>query len=307
MSASDRRVEVILELITRLARRDLEAPAPAASRGDDVDAILVGLRMLGEELALQRGALDESRRTVLQAGKMASVGTLVAMLSHELNNPLSAILLASEGLVRDAEDGEKVRARGEVIRANARRCAELVRAVLAFSHAAPPDRERIDLGELIARVRPLAEFCASRRGVWLKFDLEERLPPLLASATQLDSVILNLVVNACDASPEGAAVRIAATASLRGGAAGIRISVRDDGKGMTPEVLARAFEPFYTTKPVGVGTGLGLSLAKQIVDGLGGSLQLASSPGLGTIATAWLPAAPSLGRRTPLPPRDGQG
>jgi PAS domain S-box-containing protein len=230
------------------------------------------------------------RESLVQSEKMAAVGTLVAGLSHELNNPLGIILGFAQGLMRRATLDDNSRMAVSSIERQAQRCAQLVRALLDFSRKKVPVRERVTVSALFERVGELVSGQAHRGDI--RFEVlppAGPLPELEVSVQELESALLNLVANALDATPAGGRVSLGARVASQSG--GVELSVSDTGEGMTEEVLQRAFDPFFTTKPVGQGTGLGLSITRNIVEAHGGAIDVKTAPGAGTTVRLWLPAA----------------
>jgi PAS domain S-box-containing protein len=230
------------------------------------------------------------RESLVQSEKLAAMGTLVAGLSHELNNPLGIILGFAQGLLRRATLDDHARMAVASIERQTQRCAQLVRALLDFSRKKIPVRERVAVRVLFERVRELISGQAQRKGI--HFEVAEPgsgLPELEVSVQELETALLNLSANALDATPPGGEVSVSAHAVTQG--TGVELVVRDTGEGMTEEVLQRAFDPFFTTKPVGQGTGLGLSITRNIVEAHGGVIDVKTAPGAGTTVRLWLPAA----------------
>ncbi|MDY7226017.1 ATP-binding protein [Hyalangium rubrum] len=230
------------------------------------------------------------RESLVQSEKMAAVGTLVAGLSHELNNPLGIILGYAQGLQRRTTLDENSRAAVGSIERQTQRCAHLVRALLDFSRDKVPVRERVSVLALFERVGELVEGQARRANIHFEVDAPAQgLPELEISVQEIESALLNLVTNALDATPAGGAVRVIARGVLQG--QGVELIVTDTGSGMSEEVLQRAFDPFFTTKPVGQGTGLGLSITRNIIEAHAGAIDVKTAPGAGTTVRLWLPAA----------------
>ncbi len=229
------------------------------------------------------------RESLVQSEKMAAVGTLVAGLSHELNNPLGVILGFAQGLLRRSTLDEASRTALLAIEKQTQRCARLVRTLLDFSRKSGPVRERIEVGAMLERVRELASGQARRGQVRLEI-LEPpaaELPELEANMPEIESALLNLVGNALDATSPGGTVSVGARLSVARD--GIELFVTDTGSGIAPEVLQRIFDPFFTTKPVGQGTGLGLSITRSIVEAHGGRIDVETAPGAGTTVRLWFP------------------
>ncbi len=242
--------------------------------------------------------ITERRRLELQlqlADRMASVGTLAAGVAHEINNPLAYVLanldFALGELGHDAPDPAEVkRALGEA-KDGAVRVREIVRDLKSFSRGRDQERERLDVRRVLQSAVGLAQN-EIRHRARLSIELLD-VPPVLGSEHRLSQVFLNLLINAAQAIPEGAAdrhlVNVATSTSDDGRVA---IEITDTGGGIPEEVLPRIFDPFFTTKPVGVGTGMGLSIVHGIVTGMGGEVTVRSETGQGTIFTVLLPPAP---------------
>ncbi|HXU70691.1 MAG TPA: ATP-binding protein [Polyangia bacterium] len=235
--------------------------------------------------------LSEAQAELVLAGKMAAIGTLVAGLSHELNNPIGVILGSAQVLLERAPAGEPGTRALEAIERQARRCASLVNALLDFSRARTPTREPHAAGSLLKRVAHLASGHPRRHQVRLALAPGDGLPTIEVCATEIESALLNLIGNAFDATPSGGAIEVRAQASALGGRDGVEFSVRDTGDGIPDDVLPRIFDPFFTTKVVGKGTGLGLSLTRKIVDAHDGRIDVETRVGNGTTMRLWLPAS----------------
>src|SRR5262249_32584495 len=223
--------------------------------------------------------------------KMATVGTLVAGLSHELNNPLAVILGHAQANLRRLGEQDPLRPPLAAIERQARRCADLVGMLLDFSRKQPAGREVISVETLLSRVIDLSSVKLRRSQVRLEQDLGRgEAPKVCVGRTQIESALLNILDNAIGASSAGATVRIQAGPRRREDRAGIEIAIVDVGKGIEPAVMEHIFDPFFTTKPSGQGTGLGLSLARQFVEAHAGHLSVESQFGSGTTVRLWLPA-----------------
>jgi len=263
---------------------------------DELAAIARTFNQMLERLEHRTAELERSRETLVQSEKMAAMGTLVAGLSHELNNPLGIILGFTQGLLRRPSLDESSRLALSSIERQTQRCARLVRTLLDYAHKRVPVRERVDVGAMLERVGELASGPARRGEVRLEVvSPSETLPELEASVQELESALLNLVSNALDATPPRGRVSVSVHTSAEG--EGLELRGSDTGRGMSPELLQRIFDPFFTTKSVGEGTGLGLSITRSIVESHGGRIKVESAPGEGTTMRLWLPVAVP-------PPRD---
>ena len=238
-----------------------------------------------------------------QAQKMQAVGQLAGGMAHELNNILTASMGFDEFALRSLPAGHRARADiEESLRAQAR-AVRVVQQVLSFSRRQMLQTAVLDVGQVVAELAPLLQ-----RSIWPRQTLRLAPPPagaerVRADRTQLEQALLNLVLNARDASAEDGTItisigetelapggRLGETEDLAPGAY-VVLTVSDTGRGMTAGELARAFEPFYTTKPVGEGTGLGLSMVYGMARQSGGTVTLESEEGRGTAARLYLPVA----------------
>jgi two-component system sensor kinase len=294
--------------LVTLAGASLEKAQAFASVQDLSRTLLDANAELDANLRRLRAAQEE----IVQAAKMATVGTLVAGLSHELNNLLAAIFGYAHTTLKRTADDHPARSALLAIQRQAKRCADLVRTLLDFSHKGPLELEEMTIDDLVRHVAALASLKMRRQDARLEIDMP---PPgtcsVRVSRTQMESALLNLVLNAVDASPVGGVVGIEAVPCERDGRAGVEVRVRDHGTGIDPDVLPRVFDPFFTTKPAGIGTGLGLSLSRRFVEGHEGHLLIESRVGEGTTVRIWLPRCestwPSVGRGEASRPEVGDG
>jgi len=279
--------------------------AAARARAEELDR---RAQAQAAELAAAQHALDDSwrqltalREQLLHAGRMAAVGTLFAGLSHELNNPLSVIVGNVDNLRNLAPAGDPIARVIDAIDRQAARAQRLVSALLKFSRTGPGAREEVPPDELVRLVVDLLAAEARRREIALRVSIADGLNPLFVVRHEIESALVNITTNALQATPEGGVVELSVFADARGGVPGIRFVARDTGVGIAPEILPQIFDPFFTTKPEGEGTGLGLSLAREIASGHGGQLTVESVVGHGTTMSLWLPerVAPVRPRRSP--------
>jgi signal transduction histidine kinase len=275
--------ETLLEQATRLeeALKQVRLAEELAEKKKELEASLEALRTAQAEL--------------IQASKMAAIGTLVAGLSHELNNPMGVILGFAQALVKRTPPDDPSRAALVAIETHARRCTNLVKALLDFSRKQPSMRIPCAVPPLLRRVEELSRSEARRRHVELVFVTPpaEGLPEVLANMTEIESTLLNLIGNALDATAEGGRVEVSAQRKLLKDKPGVELWVADTGCGIPPEMLPRIFDPFFTTKEAGKGTGLGLSITRKVIEAHGGSISVESTVGQGTRMSIWLPVAGS--------------
>jgi two-component system NtrC family sensor kinase len=257
---------------------------------------LIGRRLVTayiRDLTAQRNAEREiaQQREVLQRNeKLASMGTLLAGVAHELNNPLTIVVGQSQ-LLRETEQDERVLKRAEKIANAAERCVKIVSTFLSMAREQPPKRKLVDINRVIHDVVDLLDFNLRNQQITLELELAARLPGVKADHNQLHQVISNLVINAQQALQDQPRKIIRIVSIQVENSEQICIKVMDSGSGIAPELRARIFEPFFTTKAVGVGTGLGLSVCNGIIQSHGGSIEYEEVPGMGACFTLCLPIA----------------
>jgi len=204
-------------------------------------------------------------------------------------------ILTAEGV--PAERLEEFRGYLQQVEAETARAGRIVTDLLAFSRRSPPRRGPADLNEIVHKTVAIADHQLRMRDVWVVLDLAPDLPRLSCDASQLQQVLLNLLLNASE-SIEGTGAVTITTRVARPGEL-LHLRVRDTGAGIPPEVLPRIFDPFFTTKGEGKGMGLGLAVVYGIVQSHGGDIEVASAPGEGTEFCVSLPIEPA-------PPADGE-
>ncbi|GIZ53706.1 hypothetical protein NCCP691_37200 [Noviherbaspirillum aridicola] len=245
-------------------------------------------------------ALEQAREALFQAQKMDAIGKLTGGIAHDFNNLLAVIVSGLERLKSRPDDAPNPKVLASMERA-ANRASSLTEQLLAFARKQPLKRERHNLNELLRTFDPVLQQVTDRT-VRVHFNLAATLGEVMVDATQFEVAILNLMTNSRDAMPKGGNLTVSTEeVILRPGEipslpAGryAKVTVSDDGDGMTAEVAARAFEPFFTTKPVGEGTGMGLSQVFGFVKQSDGDLTIHSAPGQGTSISVYLPVDNSL-------------
>ena len=239
---------------------------------------------LFEEDITERQQLQAS---LAQSEKLAAVGQLAAGVAHEINNPLTTILANAQLLKRNlpAQDTDLLEMVGLVIQASDR-ASQAVRDLLDFARRERYEFAPTDINETIQRTLALMGHELGSRSISLQFDPALDLPPVNASQDHLQGVWLNLLINAIDAIDQGPGKISIRTEKAEDA---VQVLVYDSGQGIPPEKISRIFEPFYTTKEPGRGTGLGLSVCHQIVTRHGGQILVSSQEGEGTTFTVILP------------------
>ena len=239
---------------------------------------------------------EEVQEALRQSQKMEAMGQLTGGVAHDFNNLLTPIVGSLDMLQRKGLGGEREQRLIAGAAQSAERAKTLVQRLLAFARRQPLQPVPVDVAKLVAGMGDLVSSTTGPQIV-VSVDAPGGLPPAKADPNQLEMAILNLAVNARDAMADGGTLRISASReSIRPGHRSnlrtghyIRLSVADTGMGMDEATLARAVEPFFSTKGIGKGTGLGLSMVHGLASQLGGALTIQSRPGLGTNVELWLP------------------
>ena len=234
---------------------------------------------------------------LIQSEKMAAMGTLVSGVAHELNNPLTSIAGLSEFLLEQPAGAEVERRHLRVINEQAERAGRIVRDLLTFSRKGPAERAGVDLGDVAQRTVQLMAYEMRIRDVTVRTTIARDLPAVVGDRYQLQQVVLNLLSNAAHAlstmpagKPRQVDVRVAAVGPR------VVLQVADTGPGLSADVKAQMFSPFFTTKAPGEGTGLGLFVSYGIAEAHGGTLTAESQPGHGATLVLSLPVAPDAAR-----------
>ena len=272
------------------------------------------MQRLKEEVA-ERERAEASLR---QSQKMEAIGQLTGGIAHDFNNMLTGIIgsldMMRRRIAENRTDG--LERYLDTALGSAERAAALTHRLLAFARRQPLEPQPLDVSAVISAVAQLVTH-ALPENIRLQVDVSADLPHALADSNQLENAVLNLAVNARDAMPDGGELVISAGPAERAEVAGtdssteyLRISVKDSGEGMPPEVIDRVFEPFFTTKPLGQGTGLGLSMVYGFTQQSGGTVRIDSRAGHGTTVNLYLPMAQSAAAvqdDKPEPPTMGSG
>jgi signal transduction histidine kinase len=256
----------------------------------DPDGSAAGLVVLLKDLTETK----REQERMMQAARLADIGQLAAGVAHEINTPLASIALRAESLLRAAEDPrlqaidsfKNFQRYLKTIVDEIFRCKKIISALLDFSRVRPPELRDTDLNDLTQKAADLVEHQMRLKQVQLDLRLDPELPHLRADDGQLRQAVLALLMNALDATRAGGRVSVS---TERDGAAGVKLRVADDGMGIPAEVRDRIFNPFFTTKPPGQGTGLGLAVCHGVVTAHGGEIRIDSQIGHGTAVTLTLP------------------
>ena len=265
----------------------------------DLGQLQSGFLEMAEALRRREQAQkEESEYRLVQSEKQATVGRLAAGVAHEINNPLTAVLTFTYLLLRRSDLDPEVRNDLEMIASQTDRVRNIVKGLLDYSRQTRIEPAMTDLNDLLDETAGLMENQALVKGVALETDLADGLPGVVLDRSQMQSVLVNLVINALDASHEGGRIVIKSRSAVNDqtGEKAVEVAVEDTGLGIPPENLERLFDPFFTTKEVGRGTGLGLAVSAGIVARHGGNIQVRSQLGVGSSFIVRLPASAGIGR-----------
>lgn len=248
--------------------------------------------------AVETTERHQAEEALRQSQKLEAMGQLTGGVAHDFNNLLTPIIGSLDMLHRRGVGAQREQRLIEAALQSAERAKTLVQRLLAFARRQPLQPTAVDIASLVSG---MAELVASTTGPQIKVmvEIDEDLPAAMGDPNQFEMAILNLAVNARDAMADGGTLRISATSETVGPhhrsklkpGSYVRLSVADTGVGMDQSTLARAIEPFFSTKGVGKGTGLGLSMVHGLASQLGGAMSLSSKPGLGTNVELWLPVS----------------
>ena len=260
-----------------------------ASFGFLVGYVVEGRRRDRETAAViraQTDAIAATRARLVQSEKLAALGQLAAAVAHEVRSPLAVIRSAAQGLAETTSgDDEDARRAFAFITAEVDRLGNVVNALLAFARPLQVSARPVDVHDLFDRALLLARDDLDGKGLRLRREEARDLPAVRADGDLICQVLLGLLANAADAAPRGGEVALAATTAD----GTVELAVADSGPGVPPELRARIFEPFFTTRTH--GTGLGLAVARQIVEAHGGRIDVGDRTGGGARFTVRLPAA----------------
>ncbi len=294
---------ILLSFVSRLVLQPIDRIVSMAQKviGGDL-TVRVGIRPPGE-LGVLCDAIDRmadavaereqqlalaARKQLTRSEQLASIGRLAAGVAHEINNPLTGVLTFAH-LLREKENmDEQDRQDLDLIIHETTRAAEIVRGLLDFARERPSVKQPLALNEVIRRTVKLLGNQRAFHNINVVEDLAEDLPLIHGDQNQLQQVVLNLMINACEAMPRGGTLLVQTTRTPSGDK--VILKVGDTGVGISPEHLEKIFEPFFSTKPVGKGTGLGLSVTYGIVQQHGGTIEVESTVGKGSVFTITFPS-----------------
>ena len=249
---------------------------------NDIETLVAAFNAMFTELKAYQsdleGKVKSATRTIKQqqqslviAQRLAATGTLAAGLAHEVNNPLSGMLNAARRLKKKEGLDERAKDYIELIEEGLSRIENLMKQILDFSRRRDMKPERFSPEKAFHRALPLVRHRLDKKQLRLEEDIRQDLSEVYGNEEEIGQVLMNLLINATDASPEGSAVRVTIMPSDAGG---VLFSVEDSGDGVPLDIRERIFDPFFTTKDPGKGTGLGLAIAHTVIDNHGGSIRI---------------------------------
>jgi two-component system NtrC family sensor kinase len=295
---------VLIRKITKPLRK-LRDSAEAVGRGDfsshveveskdECGELAASFNRMTENLNASRAevqqamqSLKDTQAELIQTEKLSAMGKFVAGIAHELNNPLTGVIGFSQ-MLQDSGISEKQEAVLQRIIGSAERCRRIVQSLLTFSRRYKPEHKRVNVNHVIESAVELLHYEITSGNVQVLFDPANDLPDTLLDPLQLQQVFVNIINNAIQAAEQKDCERTLHI-STRACDEHIRITFADNGSGISAEDLPNIFNPFFTTKPVGAGTGLGLSLAYGIVHEHGGTISAESVEGEGATFVVDLP------------------
>lgn len=293
---------MLIFFVTKLVLRPIGRIITMSHRVIDGDLLArVGIRPPGE-MGVLCGAIDAmadavalresqlklaTQKHIGRTAKLASIGRLAAGIAHEINNPLTGVLTFAHLLRQKENMSEQDKQDLDIVINETTRVGEIVRGLLDFARERPSVKELLDINHAIRQTMRLISKQKQLEQIAIKQDLTEDLPKITGDENQLEQVLLNLLLNACEAMPDGGTLTVSSLA--RDG--NVLVKVTDTGCGIKREHLDEIFEPFFSTKPVGKSTGLGLSVSYGIIQQHSGTFEVESEEGRGTTVTIVLPPA----------------
>ncbi len=280
-------IGLIIQMSKKLIKGDLSARInikPSGEMGQLCDVI----NKMADAVSDRENQLKQTtQRQIGQSEKLASIGRLAAGIAHEINNPLTGVLTFAHLLHQNENLNQQDKEDVDVIIKETTRVREIIRGLLDFARESPSTRESLNLNEVVKQTLNLLRNQKEFRDIITELDLDDSLPAVNADKNQIQQVLLNLFLNACEAMPKGG--RLSITSSHDAESQNIMLTVADSGCGVSEENIAKVFDPFFTTKPVGKGTGLGLSVSYGILQSHGGDIKVESELGEGTAFTLIFP------------------
>lgn len=271
------------DLITKDGRRVPVAWALSGMQSETGDvAAIVGV---GRDLTLRR----QLEAQLIQSAKMTSLGVMAGGIAHEIRNPLGICSAAAQLMLAVPDDRELQKECAQRIHENIKRAALVIENLLKFARPPEEQYQLVDLNQVVEESLALVSNQARNQHIRTQFAPNYKAPHVMANSSLLQQVFTNLLLNACHAMNEGGEIMVTLTATD----SWVSVEFRDTGAGIEPEALGKIFDPFYTTRPVGQGTGLGLPISYSIVEQHGGRIEVKSKVGVGSSFIVHLPVRQS--------------
>jgi signal transduction histidine kinase len=270
----------------------------AVNRFDELGSLMEAINRMQLELRQHEMQMELIRQQRFHKEKMAAVGSLAAVVAHEINNPLSAIVGAAQMMteLHNLDQGsnagrnhELYSKQAEVILSQAKRVMNITRQISEFSMPQSAEPELVDLNSLVRSTAKFISFDRRFSSIDMVLNLDPQLPAVYAVGDHVTQVIMNLLINAADAAEGRTDPKPRILMSTGVSDEGVKVMVSDNGSGMDKVTLSRVFEEYFTTKPLGKGSGIGMAVSKSLIESGGGTINLESEPGIGTTAIIWLP------------------
>jgi len=319
-----RPIEKLIEGSKAISHMELDKPLDLASGSEELDELARSFEVMRRRLqtalaeinqftqnleskvAERTQQLQAAQKKLLHSDRLASLGQLSASVAHEINNPVSGVLNLSMLLQRMLKDDgippnriEEFRKYLSQVVNETARVGRIVSDLLAFSRRSKPQRTPADLNKIVKMTLSLVQHKMKLSNVTVEQNLREDLPAAACDASQVQQVVLNLLLNAAEATQSKADRRV--TVSTEAGPGEVRLLVADNGEGIQPENLTKIFDPFFTTKAEGKGVGLGLAVSYGIIQAHGGDIEVKSDVGKGATFVVSLPLEQHVPAEEPLP------
>jgi len=320
-----RPVEKLIEGIKAVSHMQLDKPIDFVNGSEELDELARSFDIMRDRLRAALAEINQftlnleakveertqqlkaAQRKLVQNDRLATLGQLSASVAHEINNPVAGVLNLSMLLQRMLKDDgvppermvEFRKYLSQVVNETAR-VGRIVSDLLAFSRRSKPQRAPADLNRIVTTTLSLVQHKMKLSNVSVESSLAANLPPVPCDPSQIQQVVLNLLLNAAEATSGKAERRVQVATSVDDGM--VLLTVADNGEGIPPENLTKVFDPFFTTKSEGKGVGLGLAVSYGIIQAHGGDIEIKSKPGDGATFLVTLPLeqAPSAGQPGPM-------
>ncbi len=285
-------VDELIDISKKVSEGDLSPKIKKISKGEIGNLQSTFLKMIDTLRVRDLHQKEESEKQLIMTQKQASVGRLAAGVAHEINNPLTGVLTFTYMLLRRDDLDEEMKSDLETIANATNRVKDIVKGLLNFSRQVKLNPEPSDINKIITETIELIENQALIKRIRINFDADINIPSKILDSSQFQSVVMNMIINAIDATDPGGRISVSTRINLSTKGTKhkeIEIIIADNGSGIAPEQLDKLFDPFFTTKEVGKGTGLGLAVSLGIVENHGGTISVESQPGKGSSFIIHLP------------------